>query len=113
VAKAKLIVLSITLIALVGGARAQAQQTVGLFQNDPGTFVGYTLFSAPNGNYLIDIEGRLVHSWSTSGRPPQLRENGNLLVGRGGVHEIAWDGTAVWDYRSGYREPHERRRRAG
>jgi hypothetical protein len=96
---AKLTLLSIALFVLHGYSQAQAQQTVGLFQNDPGAFDGYTLFGARDGTqYLIDMEGRLVHSWSASGQPPQLLENGNLLLGRGGVHEIAWDGTVVWDY---------------
>jgi hypothetical protein len=95
----KLSLLSIALPVVLGYSQVQADQTVGLFLNDPRAFDGYTLFSARNGTqYLIDIEGRFVHSWSTSGQPPQLLENGNLLLGRAGVHEIAWDGTAVWDY---------------
>ncbi len=67
---AKLILLSIGLIVLLGSVQVQAEQTVGLFQNDPRAFDGYTLFSAPTSNYLIDIEGRLVHSpHSTHGQP--------------------------------------------
>jgi hypothetical protein len=95
---------------------APAEQTVGLFRNDPGSFDGYTLF-APNGyttTYLIDHDGLLVHSWDSAYKPAlsaYLLENGNLLRtanilnldfpqgGRGGrVEEIAWDGTLVWEY---------------
>jgi hypothetical protein len=59
-------------------------QTVGLFRNDPRAFRGYTLF-APKHNtviYLIDNEGRIVHSWRSRYEPGQtvyLLENGHLL----------------------------------
>ena len=89
-------------------------QTVGLFQNDSWAFSGYTLFAptAYNVTYLIDMQGRLVHSWQSDSLPGQssyLLENGNLLrtlhlsgisvgVGGGGFEVLAWDGTVVWKY---------------
>ena len=39
---------------------------------------GYTLFAARGTTYLIDMEGRLAHSWAI-GSKPRLLDNGNLL----------------------------------
>ena len=53
-----------TLTAFYVAAPVQSQgQTVGLLQDDPGSFVGYTLFTALLGGdaYLINNGGRLVH----------------------------------------------------
>lgn len=96
---------------------APAQQTVGLFLNDPASFQGYTLFAPTSytSTYLIDNQGLIVNSW-TSGAPPgmsaYLLENGHLLrtvqlpntyfhnaggLG-GGIREWDWDGTLVWWY---------------
>lgn len=94
--------------------RALREQTVGLFLNEPSAFDGYTLF-APNFSeytYLIDMDGYVVNIWESDYRPGQsayLLENGNLLrtvhlsdIGGGpsggGIQEIAWDGTIVWDF---------------
>ena len=92
-------------------------QTVGLFLNDEQSFNGYTLFSPMRSTmtYLINNEGREVHSWNTGNYSAQsvyLSENGNLLHtanpfgnnvinagGAGGlVQEINWDGNLVWSY---------------
>src|ERR1700704_2261875 len=42
-----------------------------LVLNDPKAFKGYTLFSPMNSStsYLIDMEGRIVHSWQGAGSP--------------------------------------------
>ena len=94
-------------------------QKVGLIQNNEGAFYGYTLFS-PLGStttYLIDNDGRCVHSWESDYRPGQsvyLLENGHILRtgsvgprgnqvfragGSGGrVQEFDWDGAIVWDF---------------
>ena len=55
------------LAALVVSPTGADDQTVGLFLNAEGSFDGYTLFSPfEEGNtYLIDNDGRLVHSWNT------------------------------------------------
>jgi len=59
------------------------QQTVGLFKNQPGAFSGYTLFTPRlfTTTYLIDMAGRLVHSWENTRitRDAMLLENGLLL----------------------------------
>jgi Arylsulfotransferase (ASST) len=76
---------------------------------------GYTLL-APNLSrmvYLIDMKGRMVHSWETdyASNFTELLPNGNLLRsgkypnppirfgGVGGiVQEIDWNGNVVWEY---------------
>jgi len=91
-------------------------QTVGLFQNDAGSFDGYTLFAPLNypTTYLIDNEGRLVHSWSTGlAVGAYLLEDGTLIEPTvvppanpdlinggytGSVHQYAWDGSLLWQY---------------
>jgi len=88
------------------------ERTVGLMLNEAGAFNGYTLF-APLVNattYLINNEGLLVHSWSSSylpGMAVYLGPDGCLyrtinilsLPGLGGgVEKIDWDGKVVWHY---------------
>lgn len=90
-------------------------KTIGLFLNDPRAYNGYTLF-APKHNtmtYLINNEGRVVHSWTAStyepGQSVYLLENGHLLRacftqgaltggGEGGrIEEYDWDDNLVWE----------------
>jgi len=68
-------------------------------------FNGYTLFGTRGGTYLIDMEGRVVHTWSSIRTNPRLLENGHILdsstddPSRGtGFVELDWDGQAVWQY---------------
>ena len=116
--KRKFITQWLMLCFLLSHHLTQAQeQTVGLFFNDSEAFNGYTLF-APiryTTTYLIDNDGRLVHSWESDYHPGQsvyLLENSHLLRtakvddhyrfnagGYGGrVQEFTWDGTLMWDY---------------
>lgn len=89
---------------------------MGLLLNDSAAFRGYTLFAPLNYNvtYLIDNEGRLIHSWQSDYRPGNsvyLLENGDLLRaacvnnpdfqvgGTGGlVERYDWDGNLIWSY---------------
>ena len=90
-------------------------ETVGLFLNEPGSFDGYTLFAPFNygTTYLIDNDGKLIHSWDSDYNPMSayLLENGGLLRtarladtafpgggGTGRVEELAWDGALLWEY---------------
>jgi len=89
---------------------------IGLIQNTPAAFEGYTLFAPKHFNiiYLIDNAGQMVHSWASDYEPGQsvyLLENGNLLHccftksganiggGEGGrLEEFDWEGNLVWEY---------------
>ena len=93
--------------------------TIGLLTCLPEAHDGYTLF-APIGAttvYLIDMLGRVAHSWDTEYSPGNvvyLLESGNLLVtgdysprldprlragGSGGiVQKIDWHGTVLWSF---------------
>jgi len=82
-----------------------AQQTVGLFLNGEEAFDGYTLWAPLNHEitYLINNEGRLVHTWPSTldpGFTPYLIDNGDIVRGAagGGVQRIAWDGSLLWVY---------------
>ena len=93
-----------------------AQQTVGLFQNTPQSFNGYTLFAPMNRTttFLIDNCGEKIHSWNTANKPAlsvYLLEDGKLLHsgslgnatftpgGSGGIISmIDWFGNVVWSY---------------
>jgi hypothetical protein len=97
------------LLLLFNVSSIHAQPTVGLIQNSPAAFEGYTLFSprAATKTYLIDINGLLVHTWDHAygpGHGVYLLENGNLLRsstipdengGNGGFQEIDWNGNIV------------------
>ncbi len=95
-----------TLTAFYVAAPVQSQgQTVGLFLNTEGSFDGYTLFSPfEEGNtYLIDNDGRLVHSWRTGRHPtgnltPYLLEDGSVIGMDSGIRQVGWDGTLLWDF---------------
>ena len=95
----------------------QGQQTVGLFQNTPESFNGYTLFSPTTytHTYLVDNCGLLVNEWTSSHTPgfsSYLLPGGKLLRtarnppssifnggGIGGTLEIYdWDGNQEWSY---------------
>lgn len=77
---------------------------------------GYTFFGAFGTAYLIDMEGKVVHTWP-AGQNPKLLDNGNVLSnGRDPktnlprIHEVDWNGKVVWEYiekRPGYQPHHD------
>jgi len=89
---------------------------IGLIQNTPQTFLGYTLFAPKHFlyTYLINNYGQVVHSWASHYEPGQsvyLLKNGHLLHccftkskgftrgGEGGrLEEYDWDGNLVWEF---------------
>ncbi|MFT4668356.1 MAG: hypothetical protein ACI8YQ_004352 [Polaribacter sp.] len=102
-----------------------AQITVGLFQNDPGSFDGYTLF-ASNGytsTYLVDNCGRLINEWpgtalpgnayylSTDGflyRSVAVSSNTFSGGGIGGrIEKLDWEGNLVWEYQYSNNNVHQ------
>jgi hypothetical protein len=89
--------------------------SLGLLPGDSGAFVGYTLFAPHRSRttYLIDNEGRLVHSWTSAYEPAfsaYLLEDGSLLRtanvhnpdfgggGGGRVERFDWAGNLAWFY---------------
>jgi hypothetical protein len=87
-----------------------------LFYNKEKAFHGYTLFGAGSRTYLLDMEGRVVHTWPI-GTNPHLLDNGHILdaskddpSGFPGFAEVDWDGEVVWAYvekREGYAPHHD------
>jgi hypothetical protein len=77
---------------------------------------GYTLFGTRGVTYLIDMEGRVVHTWNI-GTNPRFTDNGTLLDAVGGNpsnsnvwRELDWSGKTVWQYtetRSNYHAHHD------
>ena len=93
--------------------------TVGLLYCTPEATDGYTLISptSSTSTYLIDIRGRLIHSWENMNFPgdsaPYLLEDGSLLrsvnsaVGShfdtggglaGGIERLSWEGDLIWEF---------------
>lgn len=85
-----------------------------LLWDKSAAYKGYTLVSPNMGAivYLVDMEGDVVHTWKTAGRPgmyAELLPNGNLLRayrlenvipfggGSGVVQELDWSGKVVWE----------------
>lgn len=107
--------LLLILLSVPGIVQAQ-QRTVGLMNNMPGAFEGYTLIAPilhPS-VYLVDLEGRAVHRWQVNsgfGTTNRLLQDGSLLRASaspkswtnfqglaGRVEIIEWDGTIRWQY---------------
>jgi hypothetical protein len=82
-----------------------------IFWNKTNTFNGYTFFGVRSNAYLVDMEGRVMHTWPV-GTNPHLLTNGNVLdaaggevTGFNGLKEVDWSGNTVWQYtesRTGY-----------
>jgi len=75
------------------------------YWDEANAFDGYTLFGARGTTYLIDLAGRVVHTWPI-GTNPRLLDNGHLLdaatddpSGFAGFQELDWGGNVVWQYR--------------
>lgn len=104
------------LVATAGAYERLQGPTELLFWNKGKACNGYTLFGVGGTSYLIDMEGRVVHSWRL-GTNPRLLENGHLLdasrddpSGFQGFQEVDWDGRVVWEYterRSDYAPHHD------
>jgi PKD repeat protein len=87
-----------------------------LYWDKTNTYNGYTFFGVRSNTYLIDMEGRVAHTWPV-GTNPHLLTNGNVLDAAGGdvngftgLQEVDWDGNTVWSYtesRAGYAPHHD------
>jgi hypothetical protein len=86
------------------------------FWNSSKSYNGYTLFGTRGISYLIDMQGRVVHTWNI-GTNPRFTEGGTLLDAAGGDpsrsntwKELDWSGNIVWQYtesRTGYWPHHD------
>jgi len=95
-------------LVLAAGAALAAERLQGptelLLWDKARAFVGYTLFGVAGRTFLIDMEGRVVHTWPV-GTNPQLLDNGHVVdasrddpSGFQGFKEVDWDGKTVWEY---------------
>ena len=69
-----------------------------LFCDKEKAFNGCTLFGVGSRTYLLDMDGRVLHTWPV-GTNPHLLDNGNILdaskddpSGFQGFKEVDWDG---------------------
>lgn len=107
------VVISICLLPTI----LYAQANRGLVLKTEAASPGYTLIAPFGGQstFLIDIDGRVVHKWTTDRSPSQaayLLPDGCLVrtykiknkafdvVGgpAGGIQKFNWDGQLLWDY---------------
>jgi sugar lactone lactonase YvrE/formylglycine-generating enzyme required for sulfatase activity len=70
-----------------------------LYWDKTQTYDGYTFFGAQGTTYLLDMEGRVVHTWPV-GTHPRLLDNGHVLdmTNATTFAEVDWDGGNVWSY---------------
>ena len=108
------------LLTIVGGSARAYEAIQGptelRYWDATQAYNGYTLFATAGKSYLIDMAGRLVHTWPI-GTNPRLLDNGNLLdaatddpSGFAGFKELDWDGNVIWQYketRTGYAPHHD------
>lgn len=87
-----------------------------LFCDKTKALPGYTLFGVGNRTWLLDLDGRVVHTWPV-GTNPHLLDNGHIVdaskddpSGFQGFKEVDWDGHTVWEYtekRANYAPHHD------
>ena len=103
--KAILCIFALMMMAATGRAYERLQgPTQVTYWDRTQTYGGYTLFAAQGETYLVDMEGRVAHTW-TLGINPRLLANGDLLDatngninGFTGFQEVDWNGSNVWQY---------------
>ena len=101
---------------LLGASVQEVDAERGLVLNTDGAAPGYTLFPPLRSEttYLIDMEGRVVHTWDSDyspGNSAYLLDDGSLLRacrmdndlfsggGQGGrLQQHDWDGALLWDF---------------
>ena len=87
-----------------------------LYWDKTNAFNGYTWFGVRGITYLVDMEGRVAHTWPI-GTNPHLLTNGNVLdaanndpSGFTGFTEVNWNGSNVWSFletRTNYAPHHD------
>ena len=87
-----------------------------LYWDKTNAYNGYTWFGVRGTTYLVDMEGRVVHTWPV-GTNPHVLTNGNVLDANNndpsgflGFTEVNWNGSNVWSYsetRTNYSPHHD------
>jgi hypothetical protein len=118
----KIVIAALIAAALFMPQGVSAKTTAGiigptetLYWDSTQAFNGYTLFGARGVSYLVDMHGRLVHTWNGIGQNPRLLAyNGHILDASKsdpkGFTEMDWAGKIVWTYsekRSDYAPHHD------
>jgi len=117
IGKLKLTAVMFVTITLCGGMAIGQTPERGVVLNRPAASPGYTLIAPFGGQdtFLIDLSGKVVHSWTTERRPSQaayLLDDGSLLRTAkipnqtftipggpaGGIQKFDWEGNLTWDY---------------
>jgi hypothetical protein len=101
--KRTLIVFLLLAGATLGYERLQGPTEL-LFVDREKVLPGYVLFGVGGRTFLLDLDGRVVHTWPI-GTNPHLLDNGNIIdTGRDdpsgfqGFKEVDWSGQTVWEY---------------
>ena len=101
--KRTLILLALLATSTLAYERLQGPTEL-LFYDKAKVFSGYTLFGVGNRTFLLDMEGRVVHTWPV-GTNPHLLDNGHIVdaskddpSGFQGFKEVDWEGQTVWEY---------------
>lgn len=75
-----------------------------LYWDSSKTADGYTFFGVRGTTYLVDMQGRVVHTWPI-GTNPHLLDDGSVLdaskddpSGFGGFSQVSWSGSNMWSY---------------
>ena len=98
------IALAVMLTGMPGLAYERLQGPTELSYWDRSqTCDGYNFFGANGTTYLLDMEGRVAHTWPV-GINPRLLENGNVLdavngevSGFAAFREVDWNGSNIWN----------------
>ncbi|WP_412984033.1 aryl-sulfate sulfotransferase [Pontimicrobium sp. IMCC45349] len=114
--------ITVFFLSLLSPLLSFSQNTVGIIDNQEGTYGGYTLITKNLNTYLINNCGEIINQWTSDFNPGNavyLLENGNLLRacktentginfgGVGGRIELrSWDNDLLWEYN--YSTPEER-----
>jgi hypothetical protein len=100
----RLVLLTFMAAASLYAYEALQGPTELLYWDKTNTYNGYTWFGVRGTTYLLDMEGRVVHTWPI-GTNPHVLTNGNVLdaskddpSGFGGLTEVNWSGSNVWSY---------------
>ena len=93
-------ILSLAILTTTGRAYERLQGPTELnYWDKTQTYNGYTFFGAQGTTYLLDMEGRVVHTWPV-GTNPRLLDNGHVLDMTNATTfvELDWSGSNVWSY---------------